>query len=164
MVNLRKKIQAAMLYFFIQKYKKKYAKLRQFFVDQYYIEDGTSKQHRNYLKEVFREVKLVNSNTLGLRCKNSNFILIFLSNSFYFFYCATFPVKNFRPFPGSFLIYHTKTFKRWWKCANQGNKKLVLALKESLRIMRDKTSLNRNIRSTPLYLLFLDDNVDEEYE
>ena len=30
--------------------------------------------------------------------------------------------------------------------------------------MRDKTSLNRNIRSTPLYLLFLDDNVDEEYE
>ena len=33
------------------------------------------------------------------------------------------------------------------------NKKFLLALKESLLIMRDKPSLNRNITSTPLYLI-----------
>ena len=32
------------------------------------------------------------------------------------------------------------------------NKKFLLELKESLQIMRDKPSLNRNIRSAPLYL------------
>ena len=32
------------------------------------------------------------------------------------------------------------------------NKKLLLELKESLLIMRDKPSLNRNVRSAPLYL------------
>ena len=32
------------------------------------------------------------------------------------------------------------------------NTKLILELKESLLIMRDKPSLNRNIRSAPLYI------------
>ena len=35
---------------------------------------------------------------------------------------------------------------------NKENKKLLLELKESLLIMRDKPSLNRNIRSGPLYV------------
>ena len=34
----------------------------------------------------------------------------------------------------------------------QENKKYLLEIKESLPIMRDKPSLNRNINSTPLYL------------
>ena len=38
------------------------------------------------------------------------------------------------------------------KAKTKENKKFQLELKESLLIMRDKPSFNRNIRSAPLYL------------
>ena len=49
------------------------------------------------------------------------------------------------------LCNHSPSFENvsvLWK----ENKKFLLELKESLLIMRDKPSLNRNIRCGPLYL------------
>ena len=49
------------------------------------------------------------------------------------------------------LCKHSPSFENvsvLWK----ENKKFLLELKESLLIMRDKPSLNRNIRCGPLYL------------
>ena len=49
------------------------------------------------------------------------------------------------------LCNHFPFFENFSVLAKE-NKKFLLELKESLLIMRDKPSLNRNIRSAPLYL------------
>ena len=49
------------------------------------------------------------------------------------------------------LCNHSPSFENF-SVLTKENKKFMLELKESLLIMRDKTSLNRNIRSAPLYL------------
>ena len=49
------------------------------------------------------------------------------------------------------LCKHSPSFESFSVLTNE-NKKFLLELKESLLIMRDKPSLNRNVRSTPLYL------------
>ena len=49
------------------------------------------------------------------------------------------------------LCNHSSSFENF-SVLTKENKKFVLELKESLLIMRDKLSLNRNIRSVPLYL------------
>ena len=49
------------------------------------------------------------------------------------------------------LYYHSTPFENF-SVLTKENKKFLLELKESLLIMRDKPSLNRNIRSAPLYL------------
>ena len=46
---------------------------------------------------------------------------------------------------------HSPSFENF-SVLTKKNKKFLLELKESLLIMRDKPSLNRNIRSAPLYL------------
>ena len=50
------------------------------------------------------------------------------------------------------LWNHSPSFENF-DVLTKENKKFLLELKESLLIMRDKPSLNRNIRSAPLYLL-----------
>ena len=50
-----------------------------------------------------------------------------------------------------FFCNHSPSFESFSVLTNE-NKKFLLELKESLLIMRDKPSLNRNVRSTPLYL------------
>ena len=50
------------------------------------------------------------------------------------------------------LCNHSPSFENFCVLTKE-NKKILLELKESLLIMRDKPSLNRNIRSAPLYLL-----------
>ena len=53
---------------------------------------------------------------------------------------------------GHFLLCnHSSCFENF-SVLTKENTKLVLELKESLLIMRDKLSLNRNIRSASLYL------------
>ena len=49
------------------------------------------------------------------------------------------------------LCNHSPSFENFSVLIKE-NKKFLLELKESLLIMRDKPSLNRNIRSAPLYL------------
>ena len=49
------------------------------------------------------------------------------------------------------LCNHSPSFDNF-SVLTKENKKFILELKESLLIMRDKPSLNRNIRSAPLYL------------
>ena len=49
------------------------------------------------------------------------------------------------------LCNHSPSFENF-SVLTKENKKFLLELKESLLIMRDKLSLNRNIRSAPLYL------------
>ena len=49
------------------------------------------------------------------------------------------------------LCNHSPSFENV-SLLNKENKKFLLELKESLLIMRDKPSLNRNIRSAPVYL------------
>ena len=49
------------------------------------------------------------------------------------------------------LCSHSPSFENF-SVLTKENKKFLLELKESLLIMRDKPSLNRNIRSAPLYL------------
>ena len=49
------------------------------------------------------------------------------------------------------LCNHSQSFENFIVLAKE-NKKLLLELKESFLIMRDKPSLNRKIRSAPLYL------------
>ena len=49
------------------------------------------------------------------------------------------------------LCNHSPSFENF-SVLTKENKKFLLGLKESLLIMRDKPSLNRNIRSVPLYL------------
>ena len=49
------------------------------------------------------------------------------------------------------LSNHSPSFENF-SVLTKENKKFLLELKESLLIMRDKPSLNRNIRSAPLYL------------
>ena len=49
------------------------------------------------------------------------------------------------------LCNHSPSFEDF-SVLTKENRKFVLELKESLLIMRDKPSLNRNIRSAPLYL------------
>ena len=49
------------------------------------------------------------------------------------------------------LCDHSPSFENF-SVLTKENKKFLLELKESLLIMRDKLSLNRNIRSAPLYL------------
>ena len=49
------------------------------------------------------------------------------------------------------LCNHSPSFENFGVLTKE-NKKFLLELKESLLIMRDKPSLNRNIRSAPLYL------------
>ena len=49
------------------------------------------------------------------------------------------------------LCKHSPSFENF-SVLTKENKKFLLQLKESLLIMKDKPSLNRNIRSTPLYL------------
>ena len=49
------------------------------------------------------------------------------------------------------LCNHSPSFQNFCVLTKE-NKKFLLELKESLLIMRDKPSLNRNIRSAPLYL------------
>ena len=49
------------------------------------------------------------------------------------------------------LCNHSPSFENFIILTKE-NKKILLELKESLLIMRDKPSLNRNIRSAPLYL------------
>ena len=48
------------------------------------------------------------------------------------------------------LCNHSPSFEDFSVLIKE-NKKFLLELKESLLIMRDKPSLNRNIRSAPLY-------------
>ena len=43
---------------------------------------------------------------------------------------------------------------------NHENKKYLLELKENLLIMRDRPSMNRNVRSAPLYLFECSGNID----
>ena len=49
------------------------------------------------------------------------------------------------------LCNHSPSFENF-SVLTKENKKLLLELKESLLIMKDKPPLNRNIRSAPLYL------------
>ena len=49
------------------------------------------------------------------------------------------------------LCNHSPSFENFVVLTKE-NKKFLLEMKESLLIMRDKPSLNRNIRSAPLYL------------
>ena len=49
------------------------------------------------------------------------------------------------------LCNHSPSFENL-SVLTKENKKFLLELRESLLIMRDKSSLNRNIRSAPLYL------------
>ena len=49
------------------------------------------------------------------------------------------------------LCNHSPSFENFGVLTKE-NKKFLLELKESLLIMRDKPSLNRNIRSASLYL------------
>ena len=49
------------------------------------------------------------------------------------------------------LCTHPPSFENF-RGLTKENKIFLLELKEGLLIMRDKPSLNRNIRSTPLYL------------
>ena len=49
------------------------------------------------------------------------------------------------------LCNHSSSFEKF-SVVTKENRKLVLELKESLLIMRGKPSLNKNIRSAPLYL------------
>ena len=49
------------------------------------------------------------------------------------------------------ICNHFQSFKKF-SVLTKENKKFLLELKESRLIMRDKPSLNRNIRSVPLYL------------
>ena len=49
------------------------------------------------------------------------------------------------------LCNHSPSFENF-SVLTKKNKKFLLELKESLLILRDKPSLNRNIRSAPLYL------------
>ena len=53
---------------------------------------------------------------------------------------------------GPFLLCNHSPFFENFSVLTKKNKKVVLELKQSLLIMRDKPSLNRNTRSTPLYL------------
>ena len=53
--------------------------------------------------------------------------------------------------PHLLLCNHSPSFENV-SVLTKENKKFLLELKESLLIMRDKPSLNRNIRTTPLYL------------
>ena len=50
------------------------------------------------------------------------------------------------------LCKHSPSFENF-SILTKENKNFLLELKESLLIMRDKPSLNRSIRSAPLYLL-----------
>ena len=50
------------------------------------------------------------------------------------------------------LCNHSVTYDAY-SIPMRENKKFLLELKESLLIMRDKPSLNKNIRSAPLYLV-----------
>ena len=50
------------------------------------------------------------------------------------------------------LFNHSLSFENV-SVLTKENKKFLLQLKESLLIMRNKSSLSRNIRSPPLYLL-----------
>ena len=53
------------------------------------------------------------------------------------------------------LLYnHSPSFPNFGVLTKE-NRKFVLELKESLLIMRDKPSLNGNIRSAPLYLIMM---------
>ena len=49
------------------------------------------------------------------------------------------------------LCYYSPSFERF-SVLTKENRKFVLKLKVSLLLMRDKPSLNKNIRSAPLYL------------
>ena len=49
------------------------------------------------------------------------------------------------------LCNHSPSFENF-SVLTKENKKFLLELKEILLMMRDKPSLNRNIRSAPLYL------------
>ena len=49
------------------------------------------------------------------------------------------------------LCNHSTSFENF-SVQTKENKKFLLELKKSLLVMRDKPSLNRNIRSVPLYL------------
>ena len=51
-----------------------------------------------------------------------------------------------------FLFCNHSTFYDDFSILTRENEKFLLELKESLLIMRDKPSLNRNITSAPLYL------------
>ena len=53
--------------------------------------------------------------------------------------------------PHLLLCNHSPSFENV-SVLTKENKKFLLELKESLLIMRDKPSLNRNIRTKPLYL------------
>ena len=57
--------------------------------------------------------------------------------------------EDFSPSSGSSLI---ESIIKNVNVLIKENTKFLLELKESLLIMRDKPSLNRNIRSAPLYL------------
>ena len=50
------------------------------------------------------------------------------------------------------LCNHSPSFENF-SVLTKENKKFLLKLKESLSIMREKTCLNRNTKSAPLYLL-----------
>ena len=65
--------------------------------------------------------------------------------------------KKVRPSNNSATCNHLLQYKFLSSFYNfsvlaQENKKYLLEIKESLLIMRDKPSLNRNINSVPLYL------------
>ena len=47
---------------------------------------------------------------------------------------------------------HSPSFENFSVLITKENKKFLLGLKDSILIMTDKPSLNRNIRSAPLYL------------
>ena len=51
-----------------------------------------------------------------------------------------------------FLLFNHSPSLENLSVLTEENKKFLLELKETLLIMRDKSSLNRNIRSAPLYL------------
>ena len=55
-------------------------------------------------------------------------------------------------FSGHLLFYDHSPSSDSFSMLTKENRKFVLELKESLLTMRDKPSLNRNIRSAPLYL------------
>ena len=61
------------------------------------------------------------------------------------------PVKNSSVADHLLLCNHSASYDDFSILMRQ-NKRLLLELKESLLIMRDKPSLNRNITSAPLYL------------
>ena len=61
------------------------------------------------------------------------------------------PINN-SSVPDHLLLFdYLPSFENFSILAHE-NKKFLLEIKESLRIMRDKPMLNRNISSAPLYL------------